>query len=266
MGEHDVKQSHGIHVVHDGPSTAPPLLLIHGSGASGSTWSPVVPALAASHHVIRIDLPGCGRSQPARSYAVPEQAARVAALLDELGLRSVAMAVHSSGGYVATSLAEQRPELVGSLALISTGPSLDALLPQPLILRLLLAPPFGPLVWPVRSDATIRKGIRATMARAVDIPDDAVADLKQTPYRTFRKVLHSNGEYVVERSVPERLAGLDVRVLVVFGAADPRWDPASVRQYEVVPGVRIEVLPGVGHVPMLEAPEELSRLLLDFAA
>src|SRR5690349_22346459 len=182
MSDGDVEHAGGMHVAHDGSRQAPPLLLIHGSGASGGFWGPVVPALAGHHHVIRVDLPGCGQSPPAPSYDVPAQAGQVAALLDDLGLRHVAVAGHSSGGYVATALAEQRPDLVGSLTLISTGPSLDALLPQPFILRALLAPPLGPLLWPMRSDAMIRKGIGATTARPVDIPADAVADLKNITY------------------------------------------------------------------------------------
>jgi pimeloyl-ACP methyl ester carboxylesterase len=226
----------------------------------------VAHALASHHHVIRVDLPGCGQSPPAPSYDVPEQAGRVAVLLDDLGLRHVTLAGHSSGGYVATALAEQRSDLVGSLALISAGPNLDALLPQPFILRALLAPPLGPLLWPRRSNAMIRKGIRATTARPVDIPDDTVADLKNTTYRAFRKVLRCNAAYVAERSVPERLAGLDVPVLVIFGAADPRYEPSSAHQYDAVPNARVEMLPGVGHVPILEAPETTSELLLGFTA
>ena len=266
MDDCDIRHSHGMHVVHDGPRQGPPLLLIHGSGASGASWGPVAGALAGHHHVIRADLPGCGQSPPAPSYDVPEQAGRVAVLLDDLGLRHVTLVGHSSGGYVATALAEQRPDLVGSLALISTGPSLDALLPQPFILRALLAPPLGPFLWPRRSDAMIRKGISAATARPVDIPGDAVADLKNISYGTFRKVLHCNAAYVAERSVPERLADLDVPVLAIFGAADPRYDPSSAHQYDAVPGARVEMLPGVGHVPILEAPETTSELLLGFAA
>jgi pimeloyl-ACP methyl ester carboxylesterase len=266
MRQPDNARPHGMHVVHDGPRQAPPLVLIHGSGASGASWGPVVPALAGHHHVIRVDLPGCGQSPPAPPYDVPVQAGRVAAVLDGLGLGRVTVAGHSSGGYVATALAEQRPDLVRSLALISTGPSLDALLRQPLILRVLLVPPFGPIVWSRRSDALIRKGINATCARPVDVPDDAVADLRGITYRTFRTVLRRNAAYVAERSVPERLAALDVPLLVVFGAADPRWDPVSARRYDVVPTARVELLPGVGHVPMLEAPEATGRLLLGFTA
>jgi pimeloyl-ACP methyl ester carboxylesterase len=255
-----------MHVVHDGARDAPPMLLVHGSGASGGSWAPVVPALAAHHHVIRVDLPGCGRSPAPPSYDVPAQAGRLAALLDSSGVGPVVAVGHSSGGYVVTALAEQRPDLVRSLALISTGPRLDALLPQPLLLRVLLSPPIGALLWPRRSDAMIRRGIGLTFARPVDVPDDLVAELRGTSYRAFRTVLRHNTAYVAERGVPERLATVDRPALVIFGGADPRWDPSSAHLYEAVPRAWLDILPGVGHVPMLEAPEATGELLLDLAA
>ena len=119
MSDYLVEQAHGMHVVRNGPRKAPPLLLIHGSGASGGFWSPVVPALAERHHVISTDLPGCGQSPPSPPYDVPVQAGRVAAMLDGLGLGPVAAVGHSSGGYVATALAEQRPDLVRSHVQVS---------------------------------------------------------------------------------------------------------------------------------------------------
>ncbi|WP_329117811.1 alpha/beta fold hydrolase [Streptomyces sp. NBC_01465] len=261
MRKYDAELAQGMHVVHDGPPQAPPLLLIHGSGASGDTWAPMVPELAAHRRVIRVDLPGCGHSPPAPSYEVPDQAARLASLLDELGLREVAVAGHSSGGYAATALAEQRPDLVGSLTLISTGPGLDALLPEPAVLRLLLGPPFGPLLWSIRTDSMIRRGIGSTTALPAEIPDDLVAGVRRISYRAFRKVARGNIAYLAERSVPERLAALRVPVLVIFGAADPRWDPASAHDYES-PYTRIEMLPEVGHIPLIEAPGATVRLLL----
>lgn len=258
--------SHGIHVVHDGFRQAPPMLLIHGSGASGACWTPVIPALAGQQHVVRVDLPGMGRSRPAPSYDVPAQAARVAKVIDTLDLGPVTVVGHSSGGYVATSLAEQRPELVKAIALISTGPRPEALLPQPALLRAMTSPPIGRLVWALRSNNMIRKGIGVTCVRPVDIPDDLVAELRGLTYSTFAAVLRGNGEYIAARSVPDRLADLDVPVLVAFGAADPRWDPSSAHDYDAVPNARVELLPGTGHVPMLEAPELTSELLLDFVA
>lgn len=264
MSEND--SPHGMHVVGSGPPGAPPLLLVHGSGASGDTWAPMVPALAERHRVIRVDLPGCGHSPPAPSYDVPEQARRLAAVIDGLGLGAVDTAGHSSGGYVLTALAEQRPDLVRSLTLMSTGPSVDALLPEPPILKALLGPPFGPLLWSIRSDAMIRRGIGAVAVRPVDLPDELIAGVKAITYRTFRKVSRGNLAYLKERSVPERLAALDVPVLVIFGDADPRWEPSSARAYESVPNARVAMMPGVGHLLLLESPAAASELLLEFTA
>ena len=73
--------------------------------APGVRWSRHSPTTTTSSGV---DLPGCGQSPPA-PYDVPVQAGRVAALLSDLGLRRLTVAGHSSGGYVATALAEQRP-------------------------------------------------------------------------------------------------------------------------------------------------------------
>ena len=121
---------------------------------------------------------------------------------------------------------------------------------------------------------------RADQVRAVELTErgvsggfalqqhfgDAVADLRNITYRTFRKILRRNAAYVAEQSVPGRLAGLGVPMLVIFGAADPRYEPSSAYQYDAVPNARVEMLPSVGHVPMLEAPEATSELLLGFTA
>lgn len=202
-----------MYVTCEGSPQSPPLLCIHGSGFSGASWEPMVPTLAERHYVIRVDLPGCGRS-PAASYDVPDQADRLKALLDDLGIGEAAVAGHSSGGYVATALAERHRHKVQSLTLISTGPSLKALSPQPLVLRALLSPPFGPVVWRMRSDARIRAAINATTVRPVDVPEDLVDGVQAISYRGMREVLRHNSAYVAERSIPDRLAA-------------PRSDPAG---------------------------------------
>ncbi|MBF6435602.1 alpha/beta fold hydrolase [Nocardia cyriacigeorgica] len=256
---------HGVHVSVDGDPAAPPVLLVHGSGATGATWAPVIPSLTTGYRVITIDLPGCGRSAPAPTYAVAQQADRTAMVLDELGIRNPTVVGHSSGGYVATALVERRPDLVGELILVSTGPSLSALLPEPAIVRLLSTPPFGRLVWAIRTDSMIRRAVAATAAVPVTVPDEALADLRGMSYRTLRAILAANGDYIAARSVPERLVDAGKPALVIFGDSDPRWDPASAHQYEAVPGAEIAYLRGVGHIAMLEDPGALSRLILDRA-
>jgi pimeloyl-ACP methyl ester carboxylesterase len=116
---------------------APAVLLIHGTGASTAWWDPVVPRLAGACRVIRVDLIGHGRSSsPADGYDIPAQARRVGAVLDRLGAGRVRVIGHSTGGTVATALAEQRPGAVTALALINIGPILDAYIDQGLLGRL----------------------------------------------------------------------------------------------------------------------------------
>jgi pimeloyl-ACP methyl ester carboxylesterase len=71
--------------------------------------------------------------------------------------------------------------------------------------------------------------------------------------------------YLRQRSLTDRLAGSGVPLLVVFGADDKRWRSSSAAGYRALPGARVELLPGVGHMVMMEDPETTGRLLLEFA-
>jgi pimeloyl-ACP methyl ester carboxylesterase len=109
-----------MHVVEDGRPGGPAVLLIHGTAASAAWWAPVIPQLAGACRVIRVDLAGHGRSAaPAGGYGIPAQARRAGAVLDRLGAGQVTAIGHSTGGCVATALAEQRPGQVAALALIT---------------------------------------------------------------------------------------------------------------------------------------------------
>jgi pimeloyl-ACP methyl ester carboxylesterase len=253
-----------MHVVHDGPGQAPTLLLIHGTAGAVAWWNPVVPALADRHHVIRVDLPGHGESPPARSYGVADQAARVAGMLERIGVDSVIVAGHSSGGFVATALAEQRRDLVRAVVLINTGPFPAALRPQPAVVRALLTPPFSRLAWSLRS-SMIARGLKTAFTRPVDIPDDLVAAVRDMSYGAFVRAPRQSSSYIAERALPDRLAALDIPVLVIFGTDDHRWDSDAAHSYEAVPSARLEMLTGIGHTPMFEAPDVTSTLLLAFA-
>lgn len=167
---------------------------------------------------------------------------------------------------MATSLAEQRPGLVTALALINTGPSPSAKTPDPPLARLLTAPLAGRLLWRLKTEATVRKAARTGFTRPVDIPDAFVSHIQGMAYQAFTATMRGYWDYFSQRSVPDRLAGLGRPVLVIFGAQDRRWHSASAADYRAVPGARIEMLPGVGHTPMVEDPLTTANLLLEFAA
>jgi pimeloyl-ACP methyl ester carboxylesterase len=254
-----------LHVVEDGNREAPALLLLSNAAAPTAIWDPVVPLLAGAHRVIRVDLLSRGSpASPDGGYDIPTLARRVAATLDRLGVSRVTVIGHSSGCTVAAALAEQRPDAVVALALIDFGPSLDAKIPEGLLFRLLLAPATGWLLWRLRTEASIRKAAQSGFTRPVEIPDAFIEQTLGMTHRDFVGAMRAPLSYLGQRSLPGRLTALGLPVLVIFGADDGRWRSSSAAAYRVVPGARVELLPGVGHTPMMEDPQTTGKLLLDF--
>jgi len=85
-------------------------------------------------------------------------------------------------------------------------------------------------------------------------------------HRAVAGTARASLDYLGQQTLPDRLAPLGLPVLVVFGTDDHRWRSSSAPAYRIVPGARVELLPGVGHTPMLEDPQTTGKSLLDFAA
>jgi pimeloyl-ACP methyl ester carboxylesterase len=258
-----------IHVTQEGRRDAPALVLVHGLAASTRWWDTIAPELARAYRVVRIDLLGHGRSARPEGpgYRLPEHARRVGAALDQLGVERVVAIGHSTGGLVVTALAEQRPDLVTALALIDTGPRLDAFLSNGVAGRLVLAPGIGALLWRVRTDGLIRKALGTAFSRpGYEVPQGIVDDTRAMTLHASVATSQGAEHYMTQRPVPARLAALGKPLLVIFGAEDRRWRPSSCADYTAVPGATVETLPGLGHSPMLEDPQRTAELLLPFLA
>jgi pimeloyl-ACP methyl ester carboxylesterase len=251
-----------MHVAEDGDPDAPALLLLTNAAAPTAIWDPVIPTLARAHHVIRVNPLGRGSS----SYDVPGQARDVAAVLDRLGVGRVTPVGHSSGSMVATALVEQRRELVAALVLIDMSPDLTGKVPDPLSTRLLQNRFAGRLLWRLRTEDTIRKAAASGFTRPVEIPPALVRHMMEMKHEDLVGVMGAYTSYLGQRGLADRLAGSGRPLLVLFGAEDKRWRPSSAAGYRIVPGARIEMLPGCGHMPMMEDPDTVGRLLLEFAA
>jgi len=267
-GDRFVRTEDGdMHIAEDGKPDAPALLLIQNAAAPLACWDPFVPRLAGVHRVIRVDLLGPGSpASPGDRYDIRAQASRVGAVLDSLGVSQATVVGHSSGCTVATALAEQRPGTVTALALIDIGPSLDAFIDQGVLGRLLLAPLPGRLLWALRTEAMIRKAMRTAFTRPVDIPDAIIKATLGMTHRALAGTSRASDDYLRQQSLPDRLAVLGLPVLVIFGTGDQRWRSPSAAAYHAVPGARVEMLPGLGHTPMMEDPQTTGKLLLDFVA
>jgi pimeloyl-ACP methyl ester carboxylesterase len=258
-----------IYVSQDGPRDAPALVLIHGLGSSMRSWDQMVPMLATSYRVIRIDLLGHGRSaKPAGDvYAMEQQAHRVGQALDQLGVTHAIVVGHSTGGYVATALTEQRGHLVTAIALIDTGPSLDAFVSSGAVGNLIFAPVLGQLLWRLRTDGIIRQGMSSAFAPGFKkIPQQLVDDARGMTYHALTATSHASDGYLQQRPLPDRLTDLGKPLLVIFGERDQRFPSSSADQYRAVAGARVELVPGAGHSPMIEDPRRTAALLFNFAS
>jgi len=256
-----------VHVVQDGRPEAPTLLLIHGLAGSTAWWDPVVPILARDFRVVRVDLLGHGKSpSPRDGYDTATQASNIAAAVDALGVSRFSIVGHSTGGYVATALTEQRRDAVVALTVIDTGPSPETIIPQGLLSRLALLPVPGRLLWRLQSDAMIRKVLRAgAFYREVDIPTEIVESIQHMTHRAFAGTARGSMDFIQNRNVPERLAALGVPVQVIFGVEDARYrSSVATDEYRVLRDVRVELLKDVGHTPMIEDPQTTGRLISGF--
>lgn len=102
------------------------LLMLHGMGAHGDAWRPVLRDLAGVHRVLCPDHRGHGRSDWSRDgYWLHDYATDARGLLDELGVDEVGVVGHSLGARVAMVLAPMLAERLTSLALLDTGPEVS---------------------------------------------------------------------------------------------------------------------------------------------
>ncbi|GAA5072276.1 pimeloyl-ACP methyl ester carboxylesterase [Thermocatellispora tengchongensis] len=175
------------------------------------------------------------------------------------------MVGHSTGGSVATALAEQRRDLVTALALIDSGPRVDAFISEGPVGQLLFVPGVGQLLWRLRTGTIVRQGLATAFSRpGYQAPQQLVDDVRGMTYHAVTATSRAADDYLDRRALPDRLTALGKPLLVIFGQDDRRWRSSSAAEYRRVPGARVELLPGVGHSPMLEDPSRTATLLLAF--
>jgi pimeloyl-ACP methyl ester carboxylesterase len=146
------------------------------------------------------------------------------------------------------------------------GPSLEAKIPERPLFRLVLTRFPGRLLWRLRTEASVRKAVRTGFTRPVDIPEAFVQHALEMTHQDFVGAMRGPLNYLRQRSLPDRLMTLGIPLLVIFGADDQRWRSSLASAYQTVPGACVELLPGVGHSPMLEDPQTTGKLLMDFAS
>ena len=265
-----------LQVSDEGAPDGVPVVLIHGYTASMRWFDELAALLAADHRVIRVDLLGHGGSdKPASGYAIEDQAASVAEAVASLGVSGATVVGHSLGGTVATSVAEQSPELAAKVVIIDQAPGddyedlgfIDHVGYAPVIGQALSRASDVAPTSMVRSQFDIAFAPGFNIASGFENPDQVVDDLHEMTYTAFTDVPDAETDYTDSRTLDDRLGALEIPLLVIFGAEDQIYDAEeAIEPYRGIAGVQAYVLEGAGHSPQVELPEETAALIEEFAA
>ena len=222
---------------------------------SARSWDKQLESLPRSGRVLALDLPGHGQSDPVPHASVEAYARAVADVLVALGCAPVVVG-HSLGGSVAIALAALRPELVRGLVLIascvklplvdSVGERLVAYLPGPL-----------------------RRLLFFSMAKKVLLASDAPADAIAITMRELRacrpETLQADVRAARAMDLTPHASALDVPTLVLSGSRDRLTTPAlAERLSALIPGSRLHIVDGAGHMLPLEAADRVNREIAAF--
>jgi 3-oxoadipate enol-lactonase len=235
------------HEVH-GPEDAEPLVLLEGLGGDIPGWRRNIPRLAEELRVIAYDFRGNGRSDPPKGpVTIATFVEDSVGLLDHLGIGSAHLYGQSFGGMVAQELALSHPERVRSVILAATHPgrwravAVEANVPKDRPWLALYAPGFAE-AHPDHVEADLRAG------------------LPQAPGAARRQ-----WEAMQAFDAWDRLPSIRVPTLVIHGTEDRTIAPENGRLLaERIPGARLHLLEGAGHVYHSERPEEADAAVLGF--
>ena len=265
-----------LQVLDQGNRQGSPIVLIHCYTCSMHWWDDLAPLLDADHRVIRVDLLGHGGSdKPGGGYSIDNQASAVAEALAKLHVVGATVVGHSLGGSVATALAEQSPELASRVVIIDQAPGDGAggeSLAQHLSYWPIIGEAMSRLVQ-VAPKSLVRDQYGKAFAPGYDIssgfdnPEQPVDDLRAMTYTAYKDTSDEEQSFTGQEPLDQRLAAAHVPVLVIFGAEDQIYDAqAAIARYRAnVPGVQAHLIPGAGHSPNVEKPQEVAALVLPFA-
>jgi pimeloyl-ACP methyl ester carboxylesterase len=265
---------HGHEVSYRDVGEGPVLLLLHGIAGSSRAWREVMPALAGDYRLIAPDMLGHGESaKPIGDYSLGAYASGIRDFLGVLGVERATIVGQSFGGGVAMQLAYQHPEVCERLVLVDSGGLGREVNPILRAATLPLAEYVMPILFPTfvrdRGDSISRflkdRGIRSGRAAEMWLAYRSLTETENRKafVRTVRSVIDPGGQTV---SAMDRLyLAAAVPTLIVWGEDDPIIPVSHAHAaHEVIPGSRLEILPGVGHFPHVEEPERFVEVLRDF--
>ena len=243
----------GIELSYERVGSGQPLVLLHGYPLDHHLWDGLVPLLTDTFDLILPDLRGFGESSTVTSpYSLDDFASDIVGLLDHLQLAQAHIAGHSMGGYISLAFARLYSERVSGLALVGSQAAVDA---------------------PERREGRYKTaaevaekgigGVVNTMAPKFTPNQELLDPVRQMMQRQAPAAYIGALKAMAERLDSTGLvAEFKFPVVLVHGEADELIPVARAREIKAtVPQAQLVELPGVGHLPMLEAPQETAQAI-----
>jgi pimeloyl-ACP methyl ester carboxylesterase len=252
---------HQVHYLEGGTSDAGyvPLVLLHGIFAEKDHWVDFARPLTGRYRIIAPDLPGFGESGrlPDQTYDYAAQTERLKNLLDALGVRRVHLAGNSMGGTIAALFAIAHPDRVASVALIGAPHGIRS--PKPSAMDRLIDAGKAPLV--ARNAVEFAQMMDLVFAQQPFLPYPILHATEQAALRNADSNMRLWNAQLKDRYLLDgRITALQQPTLVLWGGLDQVFDASGADLLRSrLKNPQIDVMPGVGHLPMMEAPSATAQ-------
>jgi len=233
-----------------------PLVLLHGFPFDHTIWEPVIGKLNHGIHIIAPDLRGHGRSKSTHSgYSMRDMASDVIQILDQLHIKNAVIAGHSMGGYVALEISRTFPERVLGLILVSAHIYADTITKKQSRIE------------------SVDKMKQQGAAVVLDKLAEVLTHNEMIKVFCRNAAIHIDvfGAVGAQYAMANRASSEEIwktsenPTMVIAGIDDQIIPIEKSRSFALLPKNNYLVeIKDAGHMPMLEAPDEVSKALNQF--
>lgn len=264
---------HGIFYKKEDTGKREWILLIHGFPTASYDYAPIWAALARKYNLITADLLGYGFSSKPRNYtySIIQQADILDSLLKKEKIKAYHILCHDYGVSVGQELLARQPgkkQPIRSICFLNGG--LYPEFHKPLLVQKLMLTRLGPLL----ARFFTKKKLRASFDAIFGERKATEAELEEfwqlIEYNDGKLIAPQMLQYIIERRQRRErwVNGTEravIPVLMINGPLDPISGAHLAKAFaERNPKARVISLPGVGHYPQVEAPQEVAGAYLDF--
>jgi pimeloyl-ACP methyl ester carboxylesterase len=248
-----------VKIAWESRGTGAPLVLVQGLGYARWGWDPVVPGLAERFRVLTFDNRGIGESdKPAGPYTAREMVADALQVLDEAGVARAHVVGASLGGMIAQEVAASAPGRVDKLVLCSTTPGGPDAVPMPEVTVRLLAEAAT-----LAPEVALRRFVENALGAGA--PRELVDEITARRLENPPDPAGWQAQAAAGTTFPGVDGAITAPTLVIHGTDDTVVDHRNAELLAArIPGARIELIPGGGHLFFWEQPAAFVRIVSEF--